>query len=182
MAFFSTKLVLSIKIQNYIYKHLPNIYSYIIYLSLAFLFSLRKIKYFGVLPYSVKKRERKFLRRHRRGEQYRTKIVSSPITSMSLQRITKSSSRPKRPNSRSLPYTIIEESWAFSVSNSISPTHPRREPSRVLITSFRLISVSLQIKAITPIFLVSMGYVYGGIAFFLPVWYNNFIKSTGIPV
>jgi len=69
------------------------------------------------------------------GRQQLTRIVSSPITSISHHLMTISSSRPKMPKKRGRPYTMIESSLAVQVSSSASQTPPRRIPSLMLMTS-----------------------------------------------
>ena len=53
-------------------------------------------------------------------------MVSSPITSMSVHRITTSSSRPSSPNSRSRPLISSAVAFAVAVSSSTSTRCPDR--------------------------------------------------------
>lgn len=77
-------------------------------------------------------------------QQWLTRMVSSPISSISSQQITISSHRPNNPSSFSRPKIIIATSLAVQVSTSTSSTKPRRIPSFELITSLWRISTIRQ--------------------------------------
>ena len=79
-----------------------------------------------------------------------TRIVSSPITSTSSQQIRISSSRPKSPKQRFLPWIIRATTWPEHVSTSTSQTCPRRQPSVLLITSLQVKSVTQHFTGNTP--------------------------------
>lgn len=68
------------------------------------------------------------LRGSQQGMVWLTKMVSSPMTSISFHPITISSSWPISPMHLGRPWMTMATSWAVQVSTSTSSTQPRRVP------------------------------------------------------
>lgn len=81
----------------------------------------------------------------------RTRIVSSPITTISFQQTTISSPLPKKPHTPLPQKTVILTRQPVHVSISTSVTHPKRHPFSIFTTSFALKSVTVHFKESTPI-------------------------------
>ena len=100
------------------------------------------------------------LRGSQQGMVWLTKMVSSPMTSISFHPITISSSWPISPMHLGRPWMTMATSWAVQVSTSTSSTQPRRVPSQTLMTSLLCMSVILQSIHVPP--LVSYYSICGG--------------------
>lgn len=83
-----------------------------------------------------------------------TRIVSSPMTSISSQQTRKSSSRPNSPPHLDFPQMMIATSFPLHVSISTSETQPRRQPVFALITSLLRSSVIEQHAIKSPLFII----------------------------
>ena len=75
-----------------------------------------------------------------------TKMVSSPITTISFQQTTISSPFPQKPKTPLPQKTVILTKQPVQVSISTSVTHPRRQPLSTFTTSFARKSVTVHLK------------------------------------
>ncbi len=100
----------------------------------------------------------------------RTKIVSSPITTISFQQTIISSPLPKKPHTPLPQNTVMLTIQPVQVSISTSVTQPNLQPLSMLTTSFALKSVTVHFKAPTPILPTAL---------FFGIFLQNFLLIKG---